>query len=421
MMTMALLLFILASLWIGLYQLFKQQGRILLRLDHLEKLGSAAQTGLEKPGEADDPGSLPPGSHFPGFNSPDLAGTAVALEDFRGRRVLLLNWSFECGFCDSIATPLAKLESRFDKHNVQLLLMAHGDVRMNQEGAAEHGLKCPILVKQEDGVEDGPFENEGTPVACLLDEEGRVAAPMARGAEQVMALAVELAGQDPEGPAASTSAPQHSGLARGPAPSEMPRPHKLSLPRFLVKHEVGLGDLIKRMTSALGIKACVGCERRAAALNRWLVLSGISGKGLKAGVQAPAFQLPDLRGRVFSFEEFRGRRVLLVFTDPQCGPCEELAPHLVRLHREHLNDGLRVMVIGRGNREENQRKAHQYGFEFPVLLQDRKWNVAREYGILATPAAFLIGEEGVITRDAAVGRDAILELVRDGCSSQKEE
>ena len=45
----------------------------------------------------------------------------------------------------------------------------------------------------------------------------------------------------------------------------------------------------------------------------------------------------------------------------------------------------------------------------------------KEYGILATPAAFLVGEDGVITRDAAVGRDAILELIRGGRSSQKEE
>jgi hypothetical protein len=41
---------------------------------------------------------------------------------------------------------------------------------------------------------------------------------------------------------------------------------------------------------------------------------------------------------------------------------------VVSLRREHLNDGLRVMVVRRGNREEIQRKAEQYGFEFPVLL-----------------------------------------------------
>jgi hypothetical protein len=44
------------------------------------------------------------------------------------------------------------------------------------------------------------------------------------------------------------------------------------MPGF-VTDDVGLGDVLKRGTTALGIKPCGGCERRAAALNRWLVLS----------------------------------------------------------------------------------------------------------------------------------------------------
>jgi peroxiredoxin len=171
----------------------------------------------------------------------------------------------------------------------------------------------------------------------------------------------------------------------------------------------------------VGIKPCVGCERRAALLNRWLVISGISGSGLQAGTRAPVFQLPDLQGRTVSLEEYRGRRVLLVFSDPQCGPCDELAPHLVRLHQEYAHNGRGVLVVGRGDAEENRRKAEQHGFQFPVLLQDRKWKVAKEYGILATPAAFLVSEDGMIARDAAVGRDAILALVRDDRGGHKEE
>jgi peroxiredoxin len=164
----------------------------------------------------------------------------------------------------------------------------------------------------------------------------------------------------------------------------------------------------------MGIKTCVGCERRAAVLNRWLVLSGIGGSGLKAGTPAPVFQLPDLQGRMVSLQEYRGRRVLLFFSDPQCGPCDELAPQLVRLHRERAHDGLGVIVVGRGSAEENRRKAEQHGMEFPVLLQDRKWKVSKEYDMLVTPAAFLIAEDGVIAKEPAVGRDAIMALVRNG-------
>jgi len=47
-------------------------------------------------------------------------------------------------------------------------------------------------------------------------------------------------------------------------------PHRVRLPGFLVEGEVGLGDVIKRATYAIGVKPCGGCEKRAAALNRWM-------------------------------------------------------------------------------------------------------------------------------------------------------
>jgi hypothetical protein len=51
-------------------------------------------------------------------------------------------------------------------------------------------------------------------------------------------------------------------------------PYKVRLPGFITDKEVGLGDVIKRATSAVGITPCGGCGRRAAALNRWMVFSG---------------------------------------------------------------------------------------------------------------------------------------------------
>jgi hypothetical protein len=50
------------------------------------------------------------------------------------------------------------------------------------------------------------------------------------------------------------------------------KPYRVRLPGF-IGEEVGLGDVIKRATSAIGIKPCGGCQRRAAALNRWMVFS----------------------------------------------------------------------------------------------------------------------------------------------------
>ena len=50
-------------------------------------------------------------------------------------------------------------------------------------------------------------------------------------------------------------------------------PRRVRLPGFVTDEEVGLGDVVKRATYAMGIKPCGGCERRAAAMNRRMVFT----------------------------------------------------------------------------------------------------------------------------------------------------
>ena len=51
------------------------------------------------------------------------------------------------------------------------------------------------------------------------------------------------------------------------------KPLNVRLPGFFAGNEIGLGDLIKRATSAIGIKPCGGCERRASTLNNLIVFN----------------------------------------------------------------------------------------------------------------------------------------------------
>jgi peroxiredoxin len=346
---------ILVSAWgvlFLLYQIIKQQGRLLLRLDGIEQhLGLRAPAG----GAPAMPAGLAVGTPFAPFKLPDLTGKEVALEDFRGKKTFLVNWSPGCGFCDLIAPDLAKLQADLRKRNVQLVLAAYGDGEANRKLAEEHGLECPILV-QKDSQSLEAFQNLGTPVAYLLDEQGQVAQPIAVGAEHVPALAREAANGQPK---------------RKHLPGERP-----------------------------------------------LSESRVEREGIKAGTPAPSFRLPDIYGRTVSLEEYRDRRVLLVFSDPHCGPCDQLAPHLVQLHQQHRANNLAVVMVGRGDPEENRRKAKEHGFEFPVVLQER-WKLSKEYGIFATPVAFLIDEKGVIARNVSQGTDEILALAREGLAAEK--
>jgi hypothetical protein len=49
--------------------------------------------------------------------------------------------------------------------------------------------------------------------------------------------------------------------------------HRVRLPGFVSDDDIGLGDIIKRVTHAVGIKPCGGCNRRAESLNHWMVFS----------------------------------------------------------------------------------------------------------------------------------------------------
>lgn len=51
------------------------------------------------------------------------------------------------------------------------------------------------------------------------------------------------------------------------------QPYRVRLPGFITDEDVGLGDVIKGVTSTVGIRPCGGCARRAAVLNRWLAFT----------------------------------------------------------------------------------------------------------------------------------------------------
>jgi hypothetical protein len=52
------------------------------------------------------------------------------------------------------------------------------------------------------------------------------------------------------------------------------KPLQVRLPGFITEEEIGLGDVIKRVTYAFGIKPCGGCESRAKKLNSLVSFTG---------------------------------------------------------------------------------------------------------------------------------------------------
>ena len=165
-----------------------QQGRLLLRVEVLEKrlAEMEAARGAEREPLA-VPSSLPVGSKMPAFRLPDLDGEMMGLEDLRGSSALLVHWDPQCGFCQQIAPDLARVAEPLKKHRIELVLVSYGDVDANRRLIEDSGLECRVLL--QGGRVLQAFAGSGTPVAYLVDGEGRVMQPLAVGAVEVPLLA----------------------------------------------------------------------------------------------------------------------------------------------------------------------------------------------------------------------------------------
>ena len=98
---------ILAGGWLG-WQLLRQNGRLLLRLDDLGKRLDALEFGDER-----KPDGLPLESVAPEIELPDLAGGRQSLAQYRGQPALLIFFNPDCGFCRELLPKLATASRRF--------------------------------------------------------------------------------------------------------------------------------------------------------------------------------------------------------------------------------------------------------------------------------------------------------------------
>jgi peroxiredoxin len=127
------------------------------------------------------------------------------------------------------------------------------------------------------------------------------------------------------------------------------------------------------------------------------------------GSTAPPFELPDVHGRRHALSQWRGRRLALIFFDPRCSFCVQMAPRLARLPSEAAAGMPVPLVIAAGSAEENRRLLEKHGIRCLVLLQERT-EVAWAYGAPGTPTGCLVDEHGAIASELASGAQAVLAM-----------
>jgi uncharacterized membrane protein YphA (DoxX/SURF4 family) len=126
----------------------------------------------------------------------------------------------------------------------------------------------------------------------------------------------------------------------------------------------------------------------------------------RVGAPAPGFVLADLDGRPVTSGDLlvSGRRLILLFASPSCGPCR------VALRRLAQRDsGPGVAVIGEGTADAWRALPAELR-PAEVFLQAGH-EVADRFGAEATPAAVVIAADGTLAGPPALGAAAVCALL----------
>lgn len=109
----------------------------------------------------------------PPFSLSDLEGGTVALEQYRGKRVLLHFWATWCGVCRREFDALNAVQHSLTNDEVLVSIVADAeDPVAVREFAREHGLAYPVLLAEESTLRD--YKIGAFPTNYFLDANGQV-------------------------------------------------------------------------------------------------------------------------------------------------------------------------------------------------------------------------------------------------------
>jgi peroxiredoxin len=272
------------------FHLFRQHGRMLIRIDELENSlkdgGAAAVAAQAQPG-------LPIGTPAPSFDLPLLSGEMTSLEGWRklGRPVLLIFSDPRCNPCNALLPDIGRWE-RENASRLTIVLISSGTIDANRPKAIGYGIKNVLL--QQDREISETYYSQGTPSAVLILSNGLIGSSVVMGAQAIAQLVVQ-----------ATGGSHDSAVLNGQNGHNGHHTHTLR-------------------------------------------------NGLPVGQEAPSFRLPDLDERPVESGTFKGRETLLLFWNPSCGFCKSMLPDLKAWEQNRSDTGPELLVVSTGTIESNR-------------------------------------------------------------------
>jgi peroxiredoxin/uncharacterized membrane protein YphA (DoxX/SURF4 family) len=169
--------------WWLLFQVLRQNGRLLSRIEALEgwRLASGDVPSANGSGKG-----LPVGAQAPGFELPRLDGERLTLDSLlaSGKPAMLVFTSSGCGPCTEMLPEIARWQED-QAETLTFSLISGGEPEENRAKSSEHGLRDVLL---EDGGVSDEYEVHGTPSAVLVRPDGTIGSSIAEGGEAIGAL-----------------------------------------------------------------------------------------------------------------------------------------------------------------------------------------------------------------------------------------
>jgi len=127
------------------------------------------------------------------------------------------------------------------------------------------------------------------------------------------------------------------------------------------------------------------------------------------GSKAPDFALPDASGTTHTLSQYKGKIVVLEWTNPQCPFVKRhyAAGTMKKLAAKYADQGVVWLTIDSSHfaRPEDMRKwTESEGLKYPVLL-DPSGATGQAYGAKTTPHMFVIDRDGKLVYSGAIDDD----------------
>jgi peroxiredoxin len=132
---------------------------------------------------------LKAGTPAPEFRLPRLDGGELSLSDLHGRLVLLVFSSPKCGPCNALAPKLEKFHRKLPQ--LEVVMVSQGGPEDNFAKVKEHGLTFTVVMQKQWEV-SRDYAYFATPVAYLIDEAGVIGADVAVGVDGVVDLMTHI-------------------------------------------------------------------------------------------------------------------------------------------------------------------------------------------------------------------------------------